>query len=171
MKSKTRAAISLVLLAFVLLFIWGYAGKSGSTASVQGQGGSQGEQSVLKATETIYDFGTISMKNGLVTNEFVITNPTERSIGIRGLVTSCMCTAAYLVRPDGTTYGPFGMPGMGSLPPLDDIVAPGESRVLRVVYDPNAHGPAGVGRIDRFIKITDESGAALEFEILANVTP
>ena len=63
------------------------------------------------------------------------------------------------------------MPGMGYVPPANELIKAGESRTIRVVYNPNAHGPAGVGRIDRFVTLTDEAGGALQLEIKALVTP
>ena len=171
MESKTSIVIGLALLVFIGLFVWGYIGNGGSTASVQGVNQTSAMQTMLRTSATVFDFGTISMKNGLVTKEFTVTNPTERDITVTTLVTSCMCTAAYFVLPDGTAKGPFGMPGMGSVPPVREVIEAGASRIVRVVYDPNAHGPAGVGRIDRFVELTDASGGALEFEIMANVTP
>ena len=57
-------------------------------------------KSSLVAPEILYDFGTISMKNGLVSKEFAINNPTGEDITVRTVVTSCMCTAAFIVRAD-----------------------------------------------------------------------
>lgn len=172
MKSETLNVVAVVLLIFMALFLWGYAGKRGTTASVQGALRSDTlAQSVLTASETFYDFGTISMKNGNVTKEFQVSNPTGSAVEVSTVVTSCMCTKAFLIRPDGSVKGPFGMPGMGYIPPVNEIIPGGESRTIRVVYDPNAHGPAGVGRIDRFITLTDDSGNGLRLEIVANVTP
>ena len=173
MKSNTISIVAVVLLIFLGLFIWGYAGKGGTTASVQGNSDSPGTpRSALTATEVFYDFGTISMKDGNVTKEFAVTNPTGENINVSTLVTSCMCTAAFIVLPDGSAKGPFGMPGHGgSVPPANEIIKAGESRTIRVVYDPNAHGPAGVGQIDRFITLTDSYGGTLELEIKALVTP
>ncbi|OHA58382.1 MAG: hypothetical protein A2370_01560 [Candidatus Vogelbacteria bacterium RIFOXYB1_FULL_42_16] len=128
-------------------------------------------KSVLVASEKLYDFGTISMKNGDVTKEFTVTNPTDQDIVVPSLVTSCMCTKAFIVKSNGKTKGPFGMPGMGYVPPANETIKAGESRIIRVVYDPNAHGPAGVGQIDRFIILTEASGGRLELEIKALVTP
>jgi len=81
-----------------------------------------------------------------------------------------MCTTAFLQSTD-REKGPFGMEGMGFFAPANEVIEPGESRAVRVVYDPNAHGPAGVGAIDRFIYLTDPSGGELRFEIRAMVTP
>jgi hypothetical protein len=130
-----------------------------------------GAKSVLTTSEKLYDFGTISMKNGNVTKEFTVMNPTDRDIVVPSLVTSCMCTKAFIVEPDGSVKGPFGMPGMGFVPKANETIKAGESRTIRVVYDPNAHGPAGVGPIDRFAILTDASGSELQLEIKALVTP
>ncbi len=172
MESKTISVISVVLLIFVGLFIWGYAGKGGTTASVQGDATATSSAATgLTAPETFYDFGTISMKNWTVSKEFTVTNPTNADITIATVLTSCMCTAAFIVQPDGSAKGPFGMTGMGYVPPANEVIKAGESRTIRVVYDPNAHGPAGVGRIDRFVTLTDTAGGTLQLEIKALVTP
>lgn len=172
MESKTISIIAVVLLVFVGLFIWGYAGKGSTPASVQGAPGSSStSKSALATTETLYDFGTISMKSGNVTKEFKIDNPTDQDITVSTVLTSCMCTSAFLVLPDGNTKGPFKMPGMGYVPPANELIKARESRIIRVVYDPNAHGPAGVGRINRFVTLTDSSGGNLQLEIKALVTP
>lgn len=171
MKTKTIINILAVVLVFAGLFVWGYyAKKGGSVASIQGVGDSNNSESQLIASETMYDFGTISMKDGNVTKKFTITNPAAQDIVVKTILTSCMCTTAYIESPSGEK-GPFGMAGMGHVPPVDEIIKAGESRVVRAVFDPNAHGPAGVGRIDRFITLTDDSGGTLQLEIKALVTP
>jgi len=125
----------------------------------------------LVASETFYDFGTISMKNGNVSKIFKVTNGTDKDILFPNLTTSCMCTNAYFVLPDGSKKGPFGMSGMGFVPKLNETIKAGQSADIEVVFDPNAHGPAGVGIIDRLVDLADDSGRALQFEIKANVTP
>lgn len=172
MKLNTISIISIVLLVIVGLFVWGYAGKGGTTASVQGAPGSNSTaKSALTTPEMFYDFGTISMKNGNVTKEFTVKNQTDTDIIVSTVLTSCMCTSAFIVEPDGSIKGPFKMPGMGYVPPANELIKAGESRIIRVVYDPNAHGPAGVGRIDRFVTLTDANGDTLQLEIKALVTP
>lgn len=130
-----------------------------------------GINNILTAEEKFYDFGTISMKDGLVTKIFKVTNSTDQDIKLPSLTTSCMCTAAYLIKSDGNKKGPFGMPGMGFVPKLNETIKAGELANIEVVYDPNAHGPAGVGMIDRFVYLEDINGNKLQFEIKANVTP
>ncbi len=133
----------------------------------------------LSAEETLYDFGQISMKDGNVSKIFKVTNSGAEDVALTNISTSCMCTAAYLLKDDGSKLGPFGMPGHGGATDMPghgdgkagEIIPAGESRDIEVVYDPNAHGPAGVGTIDRFIYLVDENGQKLELEIKANVTP
>jgi len=177
MKLKTAIIIGLAIIVLAVLLAWGYPTDTGNSASIGGTtSGSHpalnnGEAGTLVAEEVLYDFGTISMKDGNVEKDFTITNSTASDIKLKIIVTSCMCTQALLVRADGSTKGPFGMAGMGYVPPANEIIKAGESRIIRAVYDPNAHGPAGVGMIDRFINLTDESGNEIQLEIKAMVKP
>lgn len=140
----------------------------------------QAEANVLSAVgESKYDFGSISMKNGVVNNTFQIRNDSAEPITIEKIYTSCMCTAAYFVKPDGSKIGPFGMPGHGgntSMPghgsgEAGEVLNPGETREIYVEFDPNAHGPAGVGRIARDIVVENSAGAPLVLGFSAMVTP
>ncbi len=172
MKTNTAIHTLCVIAILAALFFWGYNNRPSTAASVQNVDDSQREGFALEAPETVYDFGSISMKDGNVQKEFTITNISGKDVRVTSVVTSCMCTTAYIVRPDGGVNGPFGMPGHGgSVPPANEDILAGESRIIRVIYDPNAHGPAGVGAIDRFITLTDESGGVLRLEIRAVVTP
>ncbi|MCR4274689.1 MAG: DUF1573 domain-containing protein [Candidatus Campbellbacteria bacterium] len=171
MKPQTVIITVLAFATVIGLLVVGYNKNGNAAASVQGVSAVTGE-SGLTVSETLYDFGTISMKNGNVTKDFTLTNPTDADIMVGRVETSCMCTAAYIVEPDGTNKGPFGMPGHGgAVPPANEIIPAGESRIIRVVYDPNAHGPAGVGKIDRFITITDSANQSIRIEVKAVVTP
>lgn len=164
--NKTIITIIMVIAVIGGLLWWGKSIQKSPTA-----GADTGKKSALITSEKIYDFGTISMKNGDVTKEFTVTNSSAEDMFFPLLETSCMCTKAFMVGLDGTTKGPFGMPGMGYVPSLNETIKAGESRVIRVVYDPNAHGPAGVGQINRFVTLTDKSGGKLQLEIKALVTP
>ncbi|MEI6478860.1 MAG: DUF1573 domain-containing protein [bacterium] len=170
MEKKSIIITFIIVFTFIGLLLWGYAKNGNTVASVQGVT-KTGAKSELISDITINDFGTITMRNGDVSKDFTFTNPTNKDITINSVETSCMCTKALLVETDGSIKGPFGMASMGGNTTTNDIIRAGESRTLRVVYDPNAHGPAGVGQIDRFATITDSSGATLQFEIKALVTP
>ncbi len=116
------------------------------------------------------DFGPISMKNGVVTKDFVITNPLDSTLKLTKLYTSCMCTKATFVLGD-TTVGTFGMPGHGVVPPLNVTLEPKQQATIKVAFDPAAHGPSGIGRIERVVTVEDETGVVLELPISATVTP
>jgi len=154
--------VILTLLIFAGIFILG-----GKTSSQNDQ---NGKVSLLQTPEGIHDFGKISMANGNVEKIFKVANPTDEDIFIKTVTTSCMCTSAYIVKGD-LIKGPFKMPGMGYVPPANETIKAGESIDIKVVYDPNAHGPAGVGIIDRFVYLADSGGGKIQLEIKANVMP
>ena len=163
--NKTTIAAGALVLGVIGLFVWGAENR----ASLPGNSVSQ--KSALAAAETFYDFGEISMKNGNVEKMFEVTNPTDKDITLQSLTTSCMCTTAFIVK-DGVRRGPFGMVGHGSsVPRANEVVPAGGKLAINVVYDPNAHGPAGVGPVDRLVYLVDDVGGQLELEIKANVTP
>lgn len=162
---KTMWIIGIILVIGVLAVIF-VAGK-GNNDQPNKPSGKQGQ---LQVSESLYDFGTLSMAKGKVDHIFKVANKTDKDINIKTLTTSCMCTNAYIENANGEK-GPFGMPGMGYVPPADEIIKAGESRDIKVVYDPAAHGPAGVGAIDRFIYLVDADGGKIQLEIRANVTP
>ena len=164
MNTKT-VTIAILVAAVLFGFVWW----SRSYTNEDVKGASPGAGS-LDAAETLFDFGTISMKNGNVNHLFKVANSGASDIEIQTINTSCMCTSAYIEGAHGEK-GPFGMPGMGFVPPANEIIKAGESRDIKVVYDPAAHGPAGVGPIDRFVMLTEKGGASLKLEIKAVVTP
>ncbi len=164
MNKKVVVIGAVIVLGFIGLMWWG------RNVQTAGNSTDSGAVSLLSVPEKLYDFGTISMKDGVVEHMFRIANASGKDIEIKRVYTSCMCTSAYLEGADGE-LGPFGMEGMGYLPPANEVIKAGGSRDVKVVFDPNAHGPAGVGAIDRFVYLTDVSGGALELEIRAMVTP
>jgi len=161
---KTLLISTVIVLGILSLMFWGRSRQTITTHSNTRPSYS------LVASEQVFNFGTISMKDGLVNHTFTITNSSDKDVFIEKVYTSCMCTTAYLESPSGEK-GPFGMEGMGYLPPANEALTAGESRDIKVVYDPNAHGPAGVGSIDRVIYLIDSSGKELQLEIQAIVTP
>ncbi|MDP1719096.1 MAG: DUF1573 domain-containing protein, partial [bacterium] len=124
----------------------------------------------LNAEETSFDFGSISMAAGKVTHMFKIKNATAEPVIVGKIYTSCMCTAASLIN-DGRRLGPFGMPAHGAIPSIDEQIKPGGEAVVEVVFDPAAHGPAGVGTIQRVVTLENNAGAPLELKFAAVVTP
>lgn len=170
MNKQVLFIVTLVFLAIVALMFWGRSVATRGDAPNRAGAPGSAPKSQLTAAVALHDFGTISMKDGMVDREFMVMNETSAPISVPAVYTSCMCTTAYLKTPKGEK-GPFGMQGMGYVPPANDVLAPGESRTVRVRFDPNAHGPAGVGSIDRFVYLIDGDGGALALEIKAVVTP
>ncbi len=135
-----------------------------------GQVAGQAVSGALVAESASYDFGSISMAAGKVKKVFTVKNTAAESITISKLYTSCMCTTASL-QTAGGSFGPFGMPGHGFIPGIKATIAPGETAQVEVVFDPAAHGPAGVGRIDRLISLESPGAAPLQLAVSATVTP
>lgn len=124
----------------------------------------------LIAQEANFDFGTISMAAGKVMHLFKIKNTGSEPVVIGKIYTSCMCTIATL-QMNNESFGPYGMPGHGFIPKINEQLGAGEEATIDVVFDPAAHGPAGVGRIERVVYLENNGGQPLELKISAMVTP
>ena len=124
----------------------------------------------LISQEESFDFGSISMAAGTVTHNFIVKNTGSDPITIGKMYTSCMCTEASLITAV-KRFGPYGMQGHGMIPRTNVELAPGEEATVEAVFDPAAHGPAGIGQIRRTITMENSGGRPLEFTITANVTP
>lgn len=125
---------------------------------------------VLSFAETLHDFGEISMSAGKVSYVFPIKNMSVENAVVQKIYTSCMCTEARLLF-GGETYGPFGMQGHGSIPVINKIIAPNAEAKVEVTFDPAAHGPAGIGKIDRTVFVENGGGSPVELRFTAFVKP
>ena len=125
----------------------------------------------LAAVETKFNFGSISMAAGKVTHRYRFRNAGTEPIVLGKMYTSCMCTTAALVKSSGRKFAPVGMPGHTPIPALNETMQPNEEAMVEVVFDPAAHGPAGIGPIDRIVTIENSAGQPLELAFVANVTP
>ena len=124
----------------------------------------------FSAEESIFDFGAISMAAGKVSHSFKFKNTGDSPLSVSKIYTSCMCTTAKL-SAGGKKFGPFGMPGHIAVPRINKSLNPGEEAIVEVVFDPTAHGPAGVGTIQRVVTIENNAGEPLELQFSAVVTP
>ncbi len=118
-----------------------------------GEPSTRGRQApTLRVSPSNYDLGTVSQAKGLVTVEMKVANAGARELVISEMETSCGCTRAAIVTRGAP--GPwFGMRGHGEWPPGPAArLGPGEEAILRVQYDPDAHGPYR-GPIDRLVVI------------------
>jgi hypothetical protein len=131
---------------------------------------SAGERALTVEESDSCDFGTISMAKGVVKHEFKIKNTSNKGVVVNKMYTSCMCTTATFMIAN-QRFGPYGMPGHGFIPRIGKTIDPGQEAVVQVVFDPAAHGPAGVGKIERTIIIETNDGRPLELGFAAKVTP
>ena len=165
---KNTIIVASVAVAVVGLLLWTYTRVPRSTQSAAISTGST--QAALGEAIPEYDFGSISMLKGNVEHEFAITNTTGTGLKITRAETSCMCTKAVLRLPDGNELGPFSMPGHGFNPSVNVVVRPDEIFVVRAIFDPAAHGPAGIGNIERAVILSTDNGY-ITVPFKAYVTP
>jgi len=137
--------------------------ESRETASAQSAGR-------LTSIQAKYNFGPVSMAQGKVTHRYLIRNSGTEPITVRKLYTSCMCTTAALIK-NGKTSEAFGMPGHTPIPAINVPIAPQDNTYVEVIFDPAAHGPAGVGPIERVVTIENSAGQPLELAFAAFVSP
>ncbi|MBI2046038.1 MAG: DUF1573 domain-containing protein [Parcubacteria group bacterium] len=121
--------------------------------------------SVFSSEENSFDFKTISMKDGEVAHDFQIENTGTEPITIKKIYTSCMCTNAFIIDGDGNTYGGFGMPGHSGSGTANIQINAGDNAIVRAVFDPNAHGPSGVGLAARSIYVETNSSRLPKLEL------
>lgn len=125
----------------------------------------------VATTPESYDLGNVPIKSGVVTKEYEIKNTTDKTIKLKKIATSCMCTTAAFQIGDRTTKF-FGMEGHGDAnPPVNiEIGASQEGKVI-VRFDPAAHGPEGVGPFDRIVWLTfSDPGGVKELKFNGVVT-
>lgn len=159
--------IVIVTLAVGALILLGRFAGSGRVAAPQTNTAS----AAFAADMSAFDFGTISMAAGNVTHDFIITNTSDAPVTITEMYTSCMCTSAELTVGE-KRFGPYGMPGHASTQAVGATLQPGESATVMAMFDPAAHGPAGVGQVVREIYLETSAGQApFVLSFRANVTP
>lgn len=151
--------IDKVTLAIILLTLLPIGGIF-LLAKNQGGGSSSGMVAEVKgvtAEPEVLDLGVVSMKEGIVQEEVKLSNETGKDLEVTKVETSCMCTeAALVVKGEQSPF--FGMAGHGINAGWVRKVTVGAGFLALVRYDPNAHGPAGVGKIERSIRIFFRDG-------------
>ena len=169
-----RSRRRLRTLSLVAIAVLGVAAVAALTLGNRGGGASAeqiaGATGTLSAASVFHDFGLVSMKNGKVSHRYPVRNDSDAPALVEQLYTSCMCTEATLL-VGGERVGPFGMQGHGYNPRIDRVIPPGQEVVVEAVFDPNAHGPAGIGRNDRAVILRMGGQRMLQLEFTANVTP
>lgn len=126
--------------------------------------------SALEVENSFFDFGTISMNKGDVSNSFKIKNTGSESVIVNKIYTSCMCTTAKITDAEGNTYGPFGMPGHVGYDKAKIEIKSGETALVEAVFDPAAHGPSGIGLNQRVIYLETNSTQTPKVELKFSAT-
>ena len=167
-KTKKQIGYSVGIAVFIGIAFLVMSGSNGN-----GDGVSQYSASALTAPENAVNLGSIPINGGNVTHEFTIRNDGEESVIIEKVYTSCMCTSALITDESGKKHGAFGMPGHGGPSDTNIEVGPGEFVTVMAIYDPAAHGPSGIGFVDRSIYLETNSAKSpkLELSFQATVTP
>jgi hypothetical protein len=155
--------ILLGALGFTLLLVIGFAFWQGKPTE-----GNESSPDVNSTSEVLgveidplnYDLGQVPINGGIVTKEYEVKNTTENTLKLKKIATSCMCTTASFELGDKKTKF-FGMEGHGDSNPSVNIeIGPGQTGKVVARFDPAAHGPQGVGPIDRsvFLTFSDPAG-------------
>lgn len=112
---------------------------------------------VVTVENDAHDFGTISMGDGDVVHVYELKNRSSEPVTLGEIYTSCMCTTAQAKYEDGTESKVAGMRGHGAATALNRAIQPGESFQVEAVFDPAAHGPSGVGPVNRVVYVQTNS--------------
>lgn len=113
-----------------------------------------GQDSGIKASPEFYDLGNVPIGGGIVAKEYEIKNTTDKTLKIKKIATSCMCTSAKVTFGESETKF-FGMEGHGDQNAPINLEIPKEATAkVTVNFDPAAHGPEGVGPFDRIVWLT-----------------
>lgn len=124
----------------------------------------------LESPVTSYQLGDIPRTGGIITKEYTFNNTTDKTMTLYKITTSCMCTKAKVV-VDGKETKFFGLEHTGDKnAPVNLAIKPGQTSKVVFEFDPNAHGPRGVGPFDRTIQLifSDPQGVQ-EFKFNGNV--
>ena len=129
-------------------------------------GGSGGK---IEISPQEYDFGDISMADGLAKKTYEVKNSGDTELKIDKIWTSCDCTNARLRVGDRVS------PELGmhtNLPLWSEKLASGETGYLDVIFDPAFHGHEGIGPITRviYLNTSDPDNKKVEIKLSANVT-
>lgn len=117
----------------------------------------------FSANEKNFDWGQIAYNGPDATKTFTIKNSGTEILKLTNIKTSCACTKAQVVI-DGKSSPYFSMHTTSSW--IGEI-SPGKEASLTVIFDPDFHGPSGVGTVERLISMetNDAANPQIEFSL------
>jgi len=124
---------------------------------------------LLKADHLRHEFGDVPVSGAPVEAFFTLRSIDPSPTQLVAAYTSCMCTTAILDFPDGSSEGPFGMPGHDASTRLDRVLGSDESVTVTVHFDPAAHGPEAIGPVERTVTVHAANGSSVTLVLAANV--
>lgn len=150
-----------IIISTVLLLggaVW-FLGNSPTSATVVKTEGAK-----IESQETTFDFKDIPYSGGFAVHSFKVKNVGDKELQIANMATSCMCTTVSLKTSEGQSPK-FGMKGHSPASNWTGKIAPGEEAEVIAEFDPTAHGPSGVGPMERFVSFetSDPGKPYMEF--------
>src|SRR3990172_1052042 len=131
-----------IIVAFlgVIILLMGAVFLLAKTANDPGAETPQTEVLGLEANPTDYDLGQVPINGGIVNKEYEIKNTTDKTLKLKKIATSCMCTTAQ-IKVGSKESRFFGMEMTGDKNPFLDFEVPaGETAKVVVNFDPAARG-------------------------------
>lgn len=119
------------------------------------------------------ELGDMPINGGKVESRFSFKNEGSEPVTIKKGETSCMCTEAVVEKSDGTKSQRLKMSMGGGMVAgvVNMTIEPGETMTLVGIFDPMAHGPSGVGSINRDITLhtNSKTNSEVRFSFSGNV--
>src|SRR3972149_7996708 len=159
MEKKFLLIIALVTAVVLSGGVFLFSNSGGSAARIEKTLGAQ-----IQIPHKNFDFKDIKYNGGNVTHAFPIKNNGSKELVLANLSTSCMCTQVYLKKGDEKSPS-FGMKGHSAASDWKGVLMPKEEAEVIVVFDPTAHGPQGIGPVERFVsaETNDPENPYVEF--------
>jgi hypothetical protein len=144
-KRKSNRGMYILIAVIVLIGAGLYVMKSKEEVIIEGT-------PKMVITPEAYDFGTVSVRGGVVTTTLLIENRGDGDLVIEDMDTSCGCTSASVIY-NGREGPLFNMREHGTNPKgWSQRIHPGEKAYLKVYYNPRVH-PDIRGEVIRYVNL------------------
>ncbi len=136
---------------FLFLIIISFLSIVGISTFNDGKNKVLGEVGAVSVDPASYDLGNVPINGGLVKKEYKVINKSGKSIKLKKIATSCMCTNAS-ISINGKESKLFGMEhATDKNPPINIDIPADEVATVKVEFDPAAHGSEGMGYFERIV--------------------
>lgn len=161
MSGKQIALFLIIIIGLVGLLVW--LGSRGGIAPTTDA--SDPNRPIATVTDTDFDLGAMAVSE-IKNHVFQIKNTGLSDLTLARVTTSCNCTYAYITTggrrsPQQTMHGSNGW---------SDVVRPGETADVEVVYEPALMPVSGVVERTVSVTTTDPVTPTVTFTVRANVS-